>query len=315
MNISLSDVRNVYPEAIDKSRLKKYDITDYKQTEIPKRSGGTRLIEEPNEKLKKKQEELLDKYRNKDYLYPSWFAHAFLQKRNIVTAAKPHVGRNYVYRTDVKDFFGSINIQNTLVHTEIDPRDTDQVMDLALCFKFNEDNPSENHLPQGAPTSPFISNAYMRNLDWRLARFCAKPAVSEVKDSENAVYYTRYADDLFFSSDNKFWLNKVIDWIPKLLTYYNLEENKEKQKMMENGERKEVCGIVVNEKLNLPREKRKAIRAALHNAKFDSRGYDEERHGLKSLRNMVNNQEEFPDNNVEVVQSLSAMEDISDLNL
>lgn len=308
----IKNVRNVFEDSIDEEKIRKYNIFDYNKTEIPKRSGGTRTIEEPNPRLKEKQKKLLKKYRNQEKLLPSYFAHAFLQKRNIVTAAKPHVGKKYVYRTDIKDFFGSIDIQNTLVHTETDPEDKEQVTNLAMCFKFEDEE--NNHLPQGAPTSPFISNAYMRNLDWRLARFCAKPATDR-DEPEKAVYYSRYADDIFLSSENKAWLDKVIEWIPKLFSYYNLEENEDKQKMMTDGERKQICGIVVNEKLNLPREKRKQIRAALHNAKYDSRGYDEERHGLKALRHMVNNQEEFPQNNIDVIQSLDAMDNIDDLNL
>lgn len=280
----------------------------YNVFEIEKRgSDENRVIEQPDEELMEKQRELLKEFQQTDKLKPSYFTHSFMRGRNIVTAAKPHVGKKFVYRSDVKDFF--TNIRLSYLKRKLNIKDDDLLDKLKYCFKKKElrNGQTSYYLPQGAPTSPFLSNSFMRKFDWRLSGFSALPYTTMKRDKGEAVTYTRYADDIFLSSNSRYWLDKVINWIPSLLSQYGLKENREKRKMMTDGERKQVCGIVVNEKLNLPRERRRKIRAGLHNAQYDDRGIDDERNGMKALKEMVEKQKEFPENNVEVFGSMEVI--------
>jgi RNA-directed DNA polymerase len=117
----------------------------------------------------------------------------------------------------------------------------------------------ERALPQGAPTSPAISNLVSRKLDRRLAGLAKKKGWK----------YTRYADDLTFSADAK--KRNEIPWMMKqacsILEGEGFQAHPRKQRVQRKGRRQRVTGIVVNQKLSLPREEVRKLRAILHGAK------------------------------------------------
>lgn len=224
-------------------------MNKYQKFVIPKRRPGEyRTIYAPNVELNGRLKEMLAKW----YRYtPSPFAHGFVPGRNIVTNAGPHVGKKIVISIDIKDFFPSIELNafvDVMTKLEIDV-DSDK---LRLCFV-----PIGNEwvLPQGFPTSPHLSNLFLKDFDWRLARYIRR----QYSDAD----YTRYADDLTISAndDNICTVIKVIECY---LKHYGLSINRRKLKIMRRHRRQNVCGIVVNDKIHLPREYRKRLRAMKH---------------------------------------------------
>ena len=107
-----------------------------------------------------------------------------------------------------------------------------------------------NVLPQGAPTSPYLSNLFMLDFDVHIARYC----------KEHAIYYTRYADDLTFSSDSNIDDYELKSIVTKELNAIGLQLNSEKTKVMPRNIRQVVTGIVVNQKLQVDKDKRRKIR-------------------------------------------------------
>ena len=107
-------------------------------------------------------------------------------------------------------------------------------------------------LPQGSPTSAYLSNLVMLQFDNNISKYC----------TANNIRYTRYADDLTFSGD--FDIAALLYLVDKELKYLNLRRNPQKLKVMRRGDRQKTTGIVVNEKQQLPREYRMKIRQEVH---------------------------------------------------
>ncbi|MPM98660.1 hypothetical protein SDC9_145848 [bioreactor metagenome] len=107
-------------------------------------------------------------------------------------------------------------------------------------------------LPQGAPTSAYLSNLIMRSFDANISKYC----------TENKIRYTRYADDLTFSGDMN--ISKLLHVVDRELKYFGFRRNKKKLKVMRSGTRQIVTGIVVNEVQQLSREYRLKIRQEVH---------------------------------------------------
>jgi hypothetical protein len=265
------------------------DIGCYTEFKIPKKKGGFRIIQAPEETLKDLQRMALKSF--KFFIPVSPYAHAFRAGGNIVTMAMPHVGKQLVASFDIKDFFPSIVIKDvirfiskSLKKACVDYADkykgvrrdymleatkiSNDIVSQTLLMKkllgihrdlvVNEGGKIETLpvLPQGAPTSPFLSNVHMNNFDWFAAREAELLNVS----------YSRYADDMTFSGDIeavKSVVSKVL-YSGRLLHREGLTINDKKTKFMGRGTRQYVCGLVVNDKVNLPRRWRRKLRAALH---------------------------------------------------
>lgn len=214
---------------------------------IPKRRQGEfRIIESPDDILKQKQKDDLKLLQKELKVSP--FAHAFQPYRNIVTMAMPHVKKKWILSFDIKDFFPSITLNNFIkvIPKFIIPRGSIHFHD------FNDGKGTR--LPQGAPGSPFLSNVYLHKFDWRIAWKCYSHGCD----------FNRYADDITISGENKRDLIAVYAYAASILEHdYDLKINKKKTKYMPNWKRQMVCGIIVNEKLNLPRKWRKNLRAEI----------------------------------------------------
>lgn len=224
-------------------------MNKYKTWKIPKKDGTKRQIESPTYYLKEKQRTTLKKTLTKK-LRLSPFAHAFTYYKNIVTMAQPHVGKKWVACIDIEDFFPSIKrveFSNWLTTKELN-----------LCFHNFKDKKGFR-LPQGAPTSPFLSNAYLYFFDWRMAWLCYRFKCD----------YTRYADDIVISGNTIRGIKKLLMIAEHLLyKWYNLKVNKKKTKIMHNNRRQIVCGIVVNEKINISKKYKKNLRAEIFQSKL-----------------------------------------------
>lgn len=223
---------------------------------IQKKKGGTREIFAPEYHLKMIQRHLNDLLQS----YYLWIkpseVYGFIIKPsyietpcNIVENARIHVGKKQILNIDLKDFFPSISAR--------------QVMNLFTSPYFNFNNTIataltllttyKGKLPTGAPTSPVISNFICLRLDSDLKVFC----------QENNLTYTRYADDLTFSSDLPISSDQTLDII-NVIRKNHFGINDKKLRLVTPKSRQTVTGLTVNEKVNVDRKLLKKIRAMLH---------------------------------------------------
>lgn len=274
----------------------------YKVFKIPKNSGkGFRTIEQPDEEGMIFLKEKLIEIEKMPEMKPSFFAHAFMRGRNIVTCAKQHHGKKYIARIDVKDFFGTITFSkfsNIFMKVEMGGRLREEqkidILDkIRVCFK--GENDTRAYLPQGSPTSPYLSNVYLRFFDWRCAWVCYK----------KKIVYNRYADDIYLSSDvlDKTF-HQAIKFVYKSIEKMGLKENRAKRKIMKNGRRMNVVGIVVNDTFQVPKKLRKTIRAIKHNAIRDNKPLTKEQKGLICFENMVKTYSNYKSDNLLVCGSI-----------
>lgn len=234
----------------------------YKRFEIKKKNGGTRTIYAPTPVLKDLQKTIY--IFLKEIYKPSDCAMGFTEGRSIVSNASIHVGHRYVYNTDIQDFFTTITQDRIKQRLQYPP----------FCFKGEALNIiagicSIKHsvqksplveevqyvLPQGAPTSPLLSNAVCDYLDKKLRNLAIKYKLS----------YSRYADDITFSSNTNVF--KENSSFIRELQYTIINEgfniNTSKSRLQQRGARQEVTGLVVCEKVNIPREYIRSLRQML----------------------------------------------------
>jgi RNA-directed DNA polymerase len=248
-------------------------LVHYHRFGIPKKSGGTRTISAPKPRLAQAQQWVL---RNiLEGLETSPQAHGFVKHHSILTNATPHVGRAVVVNFDLKDFFPSVTFRRVkglfrklgynehvatilgLLCTE-PPRARVEVDGRVIYLALGD-----RVLPQGACTSPAITNALCKRLDARLTALAHRHAYT----------YTRYADDLTFSGDDDSRVGRLRRSVASVIAAEGFTENLAKTKVMRRGGRQEVTGLTVNERPSMPRDALRALRATLHNAA---------KHGLES---------------------------------
>lgn len=279
-------------------------IGPYTIFNISKKSGGTRIIEAPNDELKAKQRQ--DLRRLETTYRVSKFAHAFRSFHSIATMANPHSGQPFKLSMDIKDFFPSISLANwqcmsmaarlnrkqllpsgrpvkfKIQHAyrlvldkqayNRNPADTRyqercRILgvkeDNSICMHFQDFGDGKGiRLPQGAPASPFLANVYLYLFDGWCSGLCAR----------SGTMYTRYADDLVISGDNKEVLLAIYYRMRRMLAErFYLTTNDKKTRVESSKSRQKVCGLVIN-KLpedrvttpRLPRRWLRRVRAALH---------------------------------------------------
>jgi hypothetical protein len=246
----------------------------YRKFQIPKRSGGQRTIYEPTEGLKRVQRLLLRKLLMR--LSAHACAHGFERGRSTVTGARPHERKAVVVRMDLRDFFGATKAARVHDYFARAGWDSDAAQLLTrLCTH-------EGSLPQGAPTSPRLSNLVNFKLDARLNALARKFGAD----------YTRYADDMAFSfaSGDHEQLAPFIRTAKKILREEGYElHTRKKLQIRRRHHRQTVTGLVVNERVGLPRATRRWLRAVEHHA---SQGRETtltpaQLEGWRALRKMV----------------------------
>src|SRR5579872_5160073 len=243
-----------------------------------KLSGRVRLIEAPKSRLKEIQRKVLARLLEKIPPHPA--AHGFLKGRSIKTFIASHIGQRVILRMDVQDFFPCLigsriqaifrtagypeSVADLLggICTNAAPRDVWKAP--ASPFDVNPVHLREAqtiysriHLPQGAPTSPALANLTAFRLDCRL---------TGLAKSAGAVY-TRYADDLAFSGDEEF--RRAAKRFSAHAAAIALEEgfhvNHRKTRILRQGVRQQLAGVVVNQKTGVRRRDRERLEAILTN--------------------------------------------------
>lgn len=242
----------------------KFSNKRYTEFSIPKKNGDRREIHAPVSGLKhilKPLNIILNIIAK-----PHFKATGFVPGKSIVDNAKRHIGKNYVYNTDLKNFFHSFDRQWVKYGFMIPPfslgKEKEELAFLmaSLCtHPFEIDGKLKTVLPMGAPTSPTITNILCVKLDRRLNGLAKRFKIT----------YTRYADDISFSSDtNVFRKDEFKNELNRIITEYQgkhkLAVNNKKIRLQKNGFRQEVTGLTVNEKVNVNRRYVKQLRNWLY---------------------------------------------------
>lgn len=221
----------------------------YHEFSIAKRRGGVRTISAPAGSLKWLQRSLLQVLT---HLFPRHAcAVGFERGESVVSHARAHAGKRWVYVVDIQDFFPSIT--------------RNRVYGMLRAKPFSASEPVARYvanlathggaLPQGAPTSPVLANLLCRRLDARLFKWAR----------ERGYQYTRYADDLAFSTNRGEFPEADQDAIAGIIAGEGFTVHPDKRKLMPWYGRQLVTGLVVNRKPNVPREYVRALRALLFN--------------------------------------------------
>ena len=216
----------------------------YQEFWMRKRSGGYRMISAPDKDLQAIQSTIYSRILSSvTIVHPA--AVGFRCGRSVVDNAAPHLGKRYVLKMDIHDFFGSIRsprVRQTFKKIGY-PENVSKVLG-ALCCR-------HRHLPQGAPTSPALSNIVGYEMDRKLAALAA----------EYGLTYTRYADDLTFSGD-VFPKEQIIPQVKRIIRDEKFEPNHKKTHFMNQSSRKIITGVSVASgvKLTIPKSKKREIR-------------------------------------------------------
>ena len=247
------------------------DRTHYFRFTVAKKSGGVRELSAPHRDLATAQRWIFQNILQRISVHPA--AHGFIKGRSIRTNALPHVGRHVLVNADLTDFFPTITFHRVkgafeelgyspavatilaLLCTE-SPRRT---VDYAGRIFHVATGPRA--LPQGACTSPAISNLIARRLDSRLTGISIKLGW----------HFTRYADDLSFSADAEAGPESKIGYLLARLRHIVQDEgfqiNEKKTRVLKRSTAMSVTGIVVNNRPGVARKEVRRLRAILHNAK------------------------------------------------
>jgi retron-type reverse transcriptase len=208
-----------------------------------------RWIEAPSPALKRIQRRLLSKLLYQ--LQATDFAHGFVPGRSIVSNAQCHVGRDWLVTLDLKDFFPSVTA--AMIEPELAsliPRRSQREQLVQLVTR-------RGHLPQGAPTSPHLANLVARRLDQRLVELSERLGWT----------YTRYADDLSFSGDTD--PGELLPRVEAIVLDEQFRLARQKTRVRSRHQRQVVTGLVVNDRVRLPKPQRRRLRAMLHRARYD----------------------------------------------
>lgn len=231
----------------------------YHHFSIPKKSGGQRHISAPSRGLSH-----ILYYVNimlKAVYQPSDYAMGFVEGRSVVDNASRHIGQNYVFNTDLENFFPSIAQPRVWKRFQLVPFNFNQniasiLAGLCCVREKQEDGKLTYILPQGAPTSPLITNAICDKLDRRLSGLARR----------FGLHYSRYADDITFSSmHNVYQENGVFRTeLKRIIEGQGFHMNIEKTRLQKVGQRQEVTGLTVSNRVNTSSEYVAEIRNLLH---------------------------------------------------
>jgi len=246
-SIDYFNIENIYDDFNTKD-IRKYHKKDYKTFTLRKKNGKIRTIESPNDRLN-----LIQKCLNifLQLIYqPDHGVHGFIKGRNVKTNASKHVDKKFVYNIDLKNFFPSVKSDRIIEVLNSESFN----LNVHVCKAISKIACLNNNLPQGAPTSPVISNIVCQSLDRRLLVFSRKYKSA----------YSRYADDITFSNCDFEYNNEFHDQLKLIIEDECFKINEEKTRLQKRGYRQEVTGLIVNEKVNVRRSYVKEIRSWLH---------------------------------------------------
>lgn len=267
---SLSDLAKLLgykPNAMSFILYKIPEESKYIVFEIPKKNGEKRQIKAPTAKLKQLQKRLSDLLNecfeqiSNEYDKKS-LSHGFRKNHSIVTNAKNHKNKRYVFNVDLHNFFPSINfgrVRGFLVKNNnfnLNPKVATVIAQIAC---------HNNELPQGSPCSPVVSNLIGHLLDVRMVNLAKKAKCT----------YSRYADDLSFSTNKKDFPDSIAimtndNWVAGNILIKEIEKvgftlNPSKTSMQFKNSRQMATGLIVNKKVNVKKEYYRIARSMCHN--------------------------------------------------
>ena len=217
----------------------------YRKAKLPKKNGGFRNLSVPDEVLKSIQRQISEVLLI--HMPVSRYAKAYRFGSSTLRNAKHHVGKQVVLKLDILHFFDSI--QYSTVKDKVFPAqiyaEPLRILLTMLCYH-------KDALPQGAPSSPAITNIILYGFDELVGQWCRERGIS----------YTRYCDDMTFSGD--FDPAEVIRFVRLELKKTGFLLNEQKTKVQRPGQQQTVTGIVVNEKLSIPEDYRRKLRQELY---------------------------------------------------
>jgi hypothetical protein len=248
-------------------------LRNYSYLWIPKRRSGARLIESPKACLKAIQRRILGEILARIPVHSA--SYGFARGGSILKHAALHCGKDTVVHLDLKDFFLSVPASrvHAIFRTAGYPTPVARILagfclnsgPLDVLAKYPEERMPPllakkfraPHLPQGAPTSPMLANLCAYRMDIRLAALARRFDWT----------YSRYADDLLFSGSkqSRAFTRRLEIWAGAVAVEESLPLNTRKTRVMPRGQMQRACGLVLNEKPNLPREDYEALKALLFN--------------------------------------------------
>lgn len=235
----------------------------YKTFHIRKKSGGLREINSPCYQLSIILHVLNILF--KSIYTPNPCAMGFAEGRSIVGNASMHVGHHYVFNIDLENFFTSIPQARVWKRLQLPPFNfTQEIANVVAGLCCHADSKSkENYLPQGAATSPLLTNAICDKLDRRMNGVARR----------FGLHYSRYADDMSFSSMHNVYQEES-DFrkeIKRIIEEQGFRMNGKKTRLLRDGQRQEVTGLVVNSVVNVSRKYIRDLRCLLH--VWETKGY------------------------------------------
>ena len=278
-------------------------LRHYHYRVLAKTSDSVRLIEVPKRRLKEIQRRILAEIL--DQIPPHSAAHGFVKGRSIRTFVAPHVGQRAVLKMDLRDFFPSVSgarvqaffraagypetVADLLggICTNAVPSEIWRTLETGLDpIKIREarDLYARPHLPQGAPTSPGLANVCAYRIDCRLIGLARSAGAS----------YTRYADDLAFSGGEEFerCVERFAAHAAAVLIEEGFSVHHRKTRIMRQGVRQRLAGLVANERVNIVRADFDRLKAMLNNCVRDG-PESQNREGRQSFREHLRGRVEF----------------------
>ena len=261
----IADIKTLADEVKLSERLVYYLSNDnskgrYRDFEIPKRNGETRKISAPCYSLKMLQRWVLEEILYKVKVSP--YSFGFVKSRNrhnnlsnasnspVVDVARRHLKQVYILKMDLKNFYPSIKSERVFSQfLKIGYGTYASNLLTQICTH-------EGVLPQGAVTSPYLANIVCYHMDKRIAGYCGKRGIT----------YTRYADDMIFSSDDRRDLRSVYGIFSSIVADEGFCINKKKTRFLGPKGRKEVLGLILNDekKLVASRDLKRKVRTVIH---------------------------------------------------
>lgn len=273
---SLSDLAYILgeqPKVLSYVLYKIPNSAKYKPFEIPKKSGGKRTIQAPIDRLKRIQKSLANflqdiylELQEKRKVKPNCVvSHGFKPQLSIITNARNHRNKTYVFNSDLQDFFPSINFGRVYGFFL---RNADFALDPKVATVIAQIACHGNSLPQGSPCSPIISDFIGHILDMRLVKVASRYRCT----------YTRYVDDLTFSTNERAFPQAIAypdkdnqhkwlagDALLKNVFKSGFKLNDAKTRVQYRTSRQEATGLIVNKKVAVPTEYYHKTRAMCHN--------------------------------------------------
>jgi retron-type reverse transcriptase len=281
-------------------------VTQYTSFTIPKKSGGTRTILAPSEKLKSLQSSLsvllldcideINEVNTKKYTYKHALSHGFVRKCSIMTNAIMHINQKNVLNIDLKDFFDSFHFARVRAffiknnHFKLSPHIATVIAQIAC---YSSKHPRDSKLPQGSPCSPVITNLIAHYLDIRLASLARK----------HSCIYSRYADDMTFSTRKSIFPSQIMRQedggfiagkkLKNEIKRAGFEINEKKTRIQYKDSRQDVTGLTVNKKPNVKKEYWRTVKSQcnrlFHTGTFTKKTTDGEVEGnINELEGQLN---------------------------